>query len=69
MYVEEGIDEQILYKLRERGHNVEVVHGWDREMFGRGQIIRALPDKNGDRSMRMYSAGSDFRADGMAVPA
>lgn len=67
VYVE-GVDEQVLDELRDRGHDVEVVRGWDREMFGRGQIIRALP-VSADRSRRMYSAGSDFRADGMAVPA
>lgn len=68
VYVEEGFDPQVLDQLRDRGHEIEVVRGWDREMFGRGQIIRALPVNN-DRSRRMYSAGSDFRADGMAVPA
>lgn len=39
VYVEEGIDEQILYKLRERGHNVEVVRGWDRRCLGDGRLF------------------------------
>lgn len=69
VYVEEGVEERVLDQLRERGHEIEVVRGWDREIFGRGQIIRALPVVNADRSRRVYAAGSDFRADGMAVPA
>ncbi|CEJ57763.1 Putative Gamma-glutamyltranspeptidase family protein [Penicillium brasilianum] len=66
VYVEEGVDPSVVDDLRRRGHIVEVVCGWDREMFGRGQIIRVFHDE-GHR--QVLEAGSDFRADGMAVPA
>ncbi|CEJ62866.1 Putative Gamma-glutamyltranspeptidase family protein [Penicillium brasilianum] len=65
VYVEEGIDSSALKELRRRGHVVELVRGWDREIFGRGQIIRAFHDR-GPR--QVLEAGSDVRADGMAVP-
>ncbi|PYH47034.1 gamma-glutamyltransferase family protein [Aspergillus saccharolyticus JOP 1030-1] len=65
VYVEEGVDSHIVDELRRRGHMVEVVCEWDRELFGRGQIIRAV---HGEQSQPVLEAGSDFRADGMAVP-
>jgi hypothetical protein len=43
-----------------RGHVVESVHGYDRMVFGRGQVIRRMP--NG-----VLWCGSDGRADGGAV--
>jgi gamma-glutamyltranspeptidase/glutathione hydrolase len=39
--VEEGVESVVVEELRRRGHTVEVVGGWNRELFGRGQIIRA----------------------------
>jgi gamma-glutamyltranspeptidase/glutathione hydrolase len=65
VYLEEGIDSLVVRELRQRGHLVELVYGWDREIFGRGQIIRAF---HGKGSRKVLEAGSDFRADGMAVP-
>lgn len=65
VYVEEGVGSLVVEELRRRGHIVEVVCEWDRELFGRGQIIRVF---NGDHSQEVFEAGSDFRADGMAVP-
>lgn len=66
VYVEEGVDPLVVDELRQPGHIVEVVCGWDGEIFGRGQIIRTFHDK-GPR--QLLEAGSDFRADGIAVSA
>ncbi|KAJ6016409.1 gamma-glutamyltranspeptidase family protein [Penicillium herquei] len=65
VYVEEGMDLSVVEGLRQQGHSVEVFYGWDRELFGRGQIIRAFHGKD---SRTVLEAGSDFRADGMALP-
>ncbi|KAA8649828.1 hypothetical protein EYZ11_004153 [Aspergillus tanneri] len=64
VYVEEGISEQAITGLRQLGHKIEVLTGWKRGMFGRGQIIRC----HYDDGKLIYSAGSDPRGDGMAVP-
>jgi len=62
--VEEGIDPDVVAELRKLGHNVEVVEGFGRGLFGRGQVIR-LHEEDGTR---IWSAGSDLRGDGAAVP-
>ncbi|KAL5340506.1 nucleophile aminohydrolase [Aspergillus crustosus] len=64
VYVEEGVSEDAVKGLRERGHDVKVLSGWERGMFGRGQIIRC----HYDEGRLVYSGGSDLRGDGMAVP-
>lgn len=64
VYVEEGISEQAVEGLKELGHSVKVLKGWERGMFGRGQIIRC----HHDDGVLVYSAGSDPRGDGMAIP-
>ncbi|KAJ9156521.1 Nucleophile aminohydrolase [Pleurostoma richardsiae] len=67
VYVEEGMPAETVEGLRKLGHNVEVVTGMGRAMFGRGQIIRWTVDpvdKTG-----VWSAGSDMRGDGAAYPA
>ncbi|QSS64472.1 gamma-glutamyltranspeptidase [Histoplasma capsulatum] len=51
-------------ELKELGHNVEVLKGFKRGMFGRGQVIRC----HYDEQKRVYSAGSDMRGDGEAFP-
>ena len=63
MHLEEGIPQSTVDGLRAKGHNVEVVTGYDRGMFGRSQIIIAGEDEG----VRVWSAGSDFRGDGHAV--
>jgi len=61
--LEEGIDPEVVEGLKKLGHDVEVVTGYGRKAFGRGQIIKKEPGKD-----LIYSAGSDQRADGAAVP-
>ncbi|KAL2255063.1 hypothetical protein VTK26DRAFT_4206 [Humicola hyalothermophila] len=70
VYVEEGMPEEAVRGLRERGHRVEVLRGWGgkgRQMFGRGQIIRWTVDEVTGEGV--WSAGSDMRGDGAAYPA
>lgn len=63
--VEEGIGREVVEGLRGLGHKVEVVGGWKRGLFGRGQVIR----KHEEEGQVVYSAGSDPRGDGAAYPA
>jgi gamma-glutamyltranspeptidase/glutathione hydrolase len=64
VWVEEGISDDAVEGLRRLGHKIEVLTGWKRAAFGRGQIIRTYYD-NGKL---VYGAGSDMRGDGMAYP-
>lgn len=71
VYLEEGIPEDVVSTLQAMGHNVTPhVKGFDRSVFGRGQIIARgnwpfIPlESQGDS---VYWAGSDPRADGAAV--
>jgi gamma-glutamyltranspeptidase / glutathione hydrolase len=59
--VEDGIEEKVLEQLKKRGHQLQKVSGFDRSVFGRGQIIQRDP-KTG-----VLCAGSDPRADGCAL--
>jgi len=65
VYVEEGVAEEAVRGLRDRGHQVKVVRGHERAMFGRGQVIQC----HVQHGRRVYSAGSDPRGDGAAFPA
>lgn len=65
VYVEEGISDHAVEGLKRLGHHVQVLRGHRREIFGRGQLIRCLHDDG----QLVYSAGSDPRGDGMALPA
>jgi len=58
--LEEGIAPAVAEELRRMGHNVRLVHGHERAVFGRAQIIQR--HRNG-----CLWAGSDGRADGMAL--
>lgn len=62
VYLEEGIEESVVEDLRKLGHEIAVLKGRERAMFGRGQVIRCHSDE--DRIV--YSAGSDLRGDGAA---
>ena len=65
VYVEEGIEEAAIAGLRKLGHEVEMVAGWGRGKFGRGQIIRS----HHEDGQVVFSGGSDPRGDGCAMPA
>lgn len=64
VYLEEGISEDVAAGLRQMGHDVEILRGWKRAMFGRGQIIKVHKEDG----QTVYSAGSDLRGDGAAIP-
>jgi gamma-glutamyltranspeptidase/glutathione hydrolase len=58
--LEDGIPAATVQALADRGHRVHPgVSGFDRSLFGRGQIIRVERDGQ-------LVAGSDVRADGCA---
>lgn len=62
--IEEGVNEKDYKVLEELGHKTQWVKGYNRGNFGRAQII-----KNESKNDRLiYSAGSDLRGDGAAVP-
>jgi gamma-glutamyltranspeptidase/glutathione hydrolase len=63
--IEEGIPEEVVAGLKALGHKVRVFTGKGRQLFGRGQIIKATTTSNGQI---VYSAGSDLRGDGSAIP-
>lgn len=62
IFLEEGISEEVAEGLRARGHEVEIVRGYKRGLFGRGQVIRCHIEDG----QYVYSAGSDPRGDGAA---
>jgi gamma-glutamyltranspeptidase/glutathione hydrolase len=64
VYLEEGISESVAEGLERLGHKVQFLRGFQRNMFGRGQVIRC----HWDGGRRVYSAGSDGRGDGAAYP-
>lgn len=64
--VEEGMPEETIEGLKKLGHNVNVVTGMGRSLFGRGQIIRYVVDPVDGTPI--WSAGSDPRGDGGAYP-
>lgn len=65
VYLEEGIAEAVVKELRSKGHDIEVLKGHSRGLFGRGQVIRCHVEDG----QHVYSAGSDPRGDGAALPA
>ena len=61
VFIECGVPEGLAGGLEARGHSVTAgVSGWDRSLFGRGQIILRSPDG-------ALTGGSDTRADGCAM--
>jgi len=60
--LEEGIPVEVVTALQTMGHQVKVVSGMERAVFGRGQIILR------DAETGVLWAGSDPRADGCAIP-
>ena len=59
--LEEGISGRVIADLEGRGHPVQSVSGWDRGLFGRGQVILRDPHTG------VLTGGSDPRADGCAI--
>ncbi|GJD11759.1 Putative gamma-glutamyltransferase YwrD [Galdieria sulphuraria] len=60
--IEDGISHQVIQQLKDKGHPIAgPIRNHDRAVFGRGQIIQRL--QNG-----AFCAGSDPRADGLAIP-
>ena len=66
VYLEEGIPNETVEGMRKLGHKAELVTGWQRGLFGRGQVIRWHVDPV--EGTGIWSAGSDPRGDGAAVP-
>jgi gamma-glutamyltranspeptidase/glutathione hydrolase len=64
VFLEEGIKEEVAKKLNEMGHQTELVSGYARGVFGRGQLIRS----HVENGTTVFSAGSDPRGDGAAYP-
>ncbi len=60
--LEEGMPSDMISGLEKMGHPVYSVHGFDRSLFGRGQVILR------DAETGVLVAGSDPRADGCAMP-
>jgi gamma-glutamyltranspeptidase/glutathione hydrolase len=60
--LEDGIPDPVIADLAARGHLFERVSGWERALFGRGQIILRDP------ATGVLTGGSDPRADGLAMP-
>ena len=64
VYIEKGISDQVVRGLKQLGHQVFVLDGFQRAKFGRGQVIR----RSVEDGRLVWSAGSDPRGDGQAVP-
>ncbi|KAH3900432.1 related to gamma-glutamyltranspeptidase [Saccharomycodes ludwigii] len=65
--VEDEMSLDVIEALRSLGHCVEIKSGWDRSLFGRGQIIKVDHPFLAPGSI-IYTAGSDKRGDGCAIP-
>ena len=59
--LEEGLPDQVIAGLDGMGHPVEVVGGWERALFGRGQVILR------EAASGALWGGSDPRTDGCAM--
>lgn len=59
--LEKGIPSAVIADLRARGHAVHQMQGYERALFGRGQIIQRDPLTG------VLTGGSDPRADGCAM--
>jgi gamma-glutamyltranspeptidase/glutathione hydrolase len=59
--LEKGIPAKTVTNLIKRGHVVRKVRGWERALFGRGQVILCDPASG------VLTGGSDPRADGCAM--
>jgi gamma-glutamyltranspeptidase/glutathione hydrolase len=64
VFLEEGISDEAVEGLKKLGHNVRLIEGYGRSVFGRGQIIRSHVEDE----QQVFSGGSDPRGDGAAFP-
>lgn len=69
MSVEDGISDDVIQGLRKLGHCIDgPVKGYLRSQFGRGQVItKGAWFKSENKTEELYWAGSDPRADGIAI--
>ena len=70
VHLEEGIPLDSIRELKELGHAVVgPVRGFDRVLFGRGQIVccRPVGGGGGRERVNVWWVGSDGRGDGVAV--
>lgn len=63
VFIEDGISEEVIQKLKSYGHQITLLKGVHRSMFGRGQIIARIEN---DDNQLVWAAGSDPRGDGHA---
>merc|ERR1712110_90755 len=61
LLLEEGIDEETQNQLAALGHKCKCASGWDRMIFGRGQIIHRDPLTG------VMMGGTEPRADGAVL--
>lgn len=59
--VEEDLDPSVVEDLRRRGHTVHVIGGYERTMFGGGQVVTRNPETG------VLTAGTEPRKDGAAL--
>lgn len=64
VYLEDGIEDDVVEELEAMGHICYRLSGYSRSLFGRGQIIRCKIDTR--TGHRVLAAGSDPRGDGHA---
>ncbi|UJR34872.1 hypothetical protein I4U23_027650 [Adineta vaga] len=64
IFFEDGINDEILEKLKSYGHHVKLIKDFERAMFGRGQIIYRVYN---DDNQLVWAASSDPRGDGHAT--
>jgi gamma-glutamyltranspeptidase/glutathione hydrolase len=64
LFLEDGICDEVVEKLKSMGHDVKLVKGYERCMFGRGHIIATVPNTE---KRSVWAAGSDPRGDGHAA--
>ena len=64
VYLEDGIEDDVVEELETMGHICYRLSGYSRCLFGRGQLIRFKIDSR--TGHRVLAAGSDPRGDGHA---
>jgi gamma-glutamyltranspeptidase/glutathione hydrolase len=60
--LEDGLPDRTIEGLFELGHSIRLVTGYERALFGRGQVVLRDPESG------VLTGGSDPRADGCAMP-